>query len=83
MKASKELLTKIDALDEKLQNPKAKVSYDILEQKGGAQLYSQLALLFDTVKAADLARRRKGMQGRQYAEQEEAAGTVWWRSGKV
>ncbi|HVS36378.1 MAG TPA: hypothetical protein VMS17_12500 [Gemmataceae bacterium] len=53
VKASKELATKIDALDEKFQNPKAKVSYDILEQKGGAQLYSQLAFLFEAAKGAD------------------------------
>ena len=53
VKASKELLTKLDALEEKLHNPKAKVAYDILAQKGGAQLYSQLALLFETAKDAD------------------------------
>ena len=29
------------------------MSYDILAQKGGAQLYSQLAFLFDLVKQAD------------------------------
>ena len=43
----------LDALEEKFHNPKAKVSYDILAQKGGAQLYSQLASLFETAKDAD------------------------------
>jgi photosystem II stability/assembly factor-like uncharacterized protein len=53
VKASKEFVTKLDALEGKLHNPKAKVSYDILAQKGGAQLYSQLAALFETAKEAD------------------------------
>jgi hypothetical protein len=53
IKTSKELVTKLDALEGKLHNPKAKVAYDILAQKGGAQLYSQLALLFETAKDAD------------------------------
>ena len=53
VKASKDFLAKLDALEEKFHNPKAKVSYDILAQKGGAQLYSQLASLFETAKDAD------------------------------
>jgi hypothetical protein len=53
IKASKELVTKLDALEAKLHNPKAKVAYDILAQKGGAQLYSQLAELFQTAKDAE------------------------------
>ena len=53
VKASKGFLTKLDALEEKFHNPKAKVSYDILAQKGGARLYSQLAALFETVKGGD------------------------------
>ncbi len=53
VKASKEFLTKLDALEEKYHNPKAKVTYDILAQKGGARLYSQLASLFETAKDAD------------------------------
>ena len=69
VKASKELLTKIDALDGKFENPKAKVDYDILEQKGGAQLYSQLALLFDVIKAADGA-PPQGLRD-EYAEQKK------------
>ncbi len=69
VKASKELAAKLDALDEKLQNPKAKVDYDILMQKGGAQLYSQLAFLFETVKDADGA-PPQGLRD-QYAEQKK------------
>jgi photosystem II stability/assembly factor-like uncharacterized protein len=53
VKASKELLPNLDALEEKLHNPKAKVTYDILAQKGGAQLYSQLTQLFELVKDSD------------------------------
>jgi photosystem II stability/assembly factor-like uncharacterized protein len=53
IKGSKALVKKLDALEEKLHNPRAKVSYDILAQKGGAQLYSQLAWLFELLKDAD------------------------------
>ncbi len=52
-KSTKAVLAKLDALEERLHNPKAKVSYDILAQKGGAQLYSQLAWLFDLLKDSD------------------------------
>jgi photosystem II stability/assembly factor-like uncharacterized protein len=52
-KASKALLPKLDDLEGKLHNPKAKVSYDILAQKGGAQLYSQLAWQFELLKDSD------------------------------
>jgi photosystem II stability/assembly factor-like uncharacterized protein len=51
--ADKAVLAKLDALEEKLHNPKAKTSYDILAIKGGAQLYSQLAWLFELAKDAD------------------------------
>jgi photosystem II stability/assembly factor-like uncharacterized protein len=53
MKASKELISKLDALEEKLHNPKAKVTYDIFAAKGGAKFYSQLAFLFEVVKYGD------------------------------
>jgi len=52
-KSSAELIAKLDALEAKLQNPKASVVYDILAQKGGTQLYSRLAPLFDVVKDGD------------------------------
>ncbi|HTU92319.1 MAG TPA: hypothetical protein VMF69_19715 [Gemmataceae bacterium] len=53
VKASRELLPRLDALEEKLHNPKAKIPYDILAQKGGARLYSQLVWLFEMMKDSD------------------------------
>jgi photosystem II stability/assembly factor-like uncharacterized protein len=53
IKPSQELLGKLDALEEKLHNPKAQVSYDILAQRGGAKLYSQYGFLFESVKDSD------------------------------
>ena len=53
VEAGQAVVKKIDELEEKLHNPKAKVAYDILAQKGGAKLYSQLVFLFDTLKDAD------------------------------
>jgi photosystem II stability/assembly factor-like uncharacterized protein len=53
VKASRELLSRLDALEEKLHNSRAKIPYDILAQKGGAKLYSQLIWLFETMKASD------------------------------
>jgi hypothetical protein len=51
--ASNDLIGKLDALEEKLHNPKAQVTYDIFGPKGGAKLYSQLSFLFDVVKEGD------------------------------
>jgi photosystem II stability/assembly factor-like uncharacterized protein len=53
VKESKALVGKLDDLEAQLHNPKAEVPYDILAQKGGAKLYSQLAWLFEQVKDAD------------------------------
>jgi photosystem II stability/assembly factor-like uncharacterized protein len=53
LKQSESLKKKLDALEEKLHNPKAKISYDILAQKGGAMLYSQLAWLLTNLTEAD------------------------------
>jgi photosystem II stability/assembly factor-like uncharacterized protein len=52
-KESKALAKKLDELEEQLHNPRAEVAYDILAQKGGAKLYSQLVLLFVTLQEAD------------------------------
>jgi hypothetical protein len=52
-KAAEAVLPRLDALEEKLHNPRAKVSYDILAQKGGAKLYSQLAWLLEQIKESD------------------------------
>jgi hypothetical protein len=53
IKASREFIKKSDELEERFHNPKAKVVYDILALKGGAQLYSQLAWLLELLKQAD------------------------------
>lgn len=53
LKQEKELAGKLDDLEAKLHNPKAKVGYDILAQKGGAKLYSQLGGLYNFASAGD------------------------------
>jgi hypothetical protein len=47
------LVPQLDALEGELHNPKAEVSYDILAQRGGAKLYSQITPLLDWVRDAD------------------------------
>jgi hypothetical protein len=47
------LTVKLDTLEARLQNPRAEVTYDILAQRGGAQLYSRLIPLFAWVVEAD------------------------------
>jgi hypothetical protein len=44
---AQDLVTKLDALEAVLHNPKAEVFYDILAQRGGAQLYSRLISLYE------------------------------------
>ena len=46
-------IEKLDALETRFHNPKAQVSYDILAQKGGAQLYSQLGYLYELILSGD------------------------------
>ncbi|MBV8200485.1 MAG: glycosyl hydrolase, partial [Acidobacteria bacterium] len=53
VKASAELAQKLDVLEAKLHNPKAEIVYDVLAQKGGAQLYSRLSPLLDWVESGD------------------------------
>jgi photosystem II stability/assembly factor-like uncharacterized protein len=53
LKKGKALNAKLGDLEAKLHNPKAKVVYDILAQKGGARLYSQLIFLFEAVAVGD------------------------------
>jgi photosystem II stability/assembly factor-like uncharacterized protein len=52
-KQGMELRVKLDALEARLHNPKAEVGYDILAQRGGARLYSQLSVLLEFVTAGD------------------------------
>jgi hypothetical protein len=47
------LIKKLDDLEAELHNPKAKVNYDVLAQKGGAKLYSQFSFLFEMTKQGD------------------------------
>ena len=50
---TRKLVQKLDALEEKLHNPRAQVTYDILAMKGGAKLYSQLAPLYYAVNQSE------------------------------
>jgi hypothetical protein len=52
-KRGQEVMSKLNELEEKLHNPKAKVTYDILAQKGGAKLYSQLVSLMVFASSGD------------------------------
>jgi photosystem II stability/assembly factor-like uncharacterized protein len=52
-KSAEDLIGKIDAMEARLHNPKAEVFYDILAQKGGAQLYSKLITLYGFVMDSD------------------------------
>jgi photosystem II stability/assembly factor-like uncharacterized protein len=61
------IVVKIDALEGRLHNPRAQIVYDILAQKGGAKLYSQMAPLLDAVNESD-GRPTQGMR-ELYAEQ--------------
>jgi hypothetical protein len=53
VKAADALLVKLDALENRLHNPKAEVVYDVLAFKGGAQLYSRLGPLYSFVVEGD------------------------------
>src|SRR5262249_39561140 len=50
-KQAKDLITKIEALKEKRQNPKAEVSYDTAGR--GARLYSRITSLYEWLKDSD------------------------------
>jgi photosystem II stability/assembly factor-like uncharacterized protein len=45
LKAGAALTGKIDALEDRLHNPRAEITYDILAERGGARLYSRLSPL--------------------------------------
>ena len=49
VKDSEALGKKLTALEEKLHNPKAKITYDVFAARGGAMLYSQLTFLLGNV----------------------------------
>jgi photosystem II stability/assembly factor-like uncharacterized protein len=64
LKQTEALAKKLDDLEGKLHNPKAKISYDIFAAKGGAMLYSQFAWLLNSLTDGD---------GKPTAEQEYLA----------
>jgi photosystem II stability/assembly factor-like uncharacterized protein len=53
LKQSEALDKKLDSIEEQLHNPRAKISYDIFAQRGGAMLYSQFAWLLANLIEAD------------------------------
>jgi photosystem II stability/assembly factor-like uncharacterized protein len=53
VRLGKELVDKLDALEAKLHNAKAEIPYDLLAQRGGARLYSQLNNLLMTTMGSD------------------------------
>jgi hypothetical protein len=53
VKASAGAVTKIDAFEEEIHNPRAQVVYDILAMKGGTKLYSRISPLLDFVTDGD------------------------------
>ena len=53
LKDSEAFGKKLSAVEEKLHNPKAKISYDVFAAKGGAMLYSQLVWLLGNVTDGD------------------------------
>jgi hypothetical protein len=81
LKQGHDLGAKLDELEEKLHNPKAKVTYDILAQKGGARLYSQLGSLLGFASGGD-GPPTQGMRDladdleRELSEHEEAWGKL-------
>lgn len=58
LKQSQALDKQLDAIEEKLHNPKAKISYDIFAARGGAMLYSQMAWLLTSLTDTDGAPTR-------------------------
>jgi hypothetical protein len=53
VKSANEALPRLDSLEAELHNPAAEVTYDILAQRGGAKLYSQIVPLLDWARDAD------------------------------
>jgi hypothetical protein len=74
VEAAGALVAKCDALEEKLHNPKAEVSYDILARPGGARLYSRLAPLYSWAHDGD-GRPTQGMR-EVHAELEKELDTL-------
>lgn len=69
VEGSAALARRLDALEARLQNPRAEIVYDILAQRGGAQLYSRLSPLLDWVDSGDGAPTQG--QREVFAEQQQ------------
>lgn len=50
---SQALIEKLNDLENRLHNPKARISYDLLAERGGSRLYSKLLVLYDVCLDAD------------------------------
>ena len=81
VKGSQALIVKLDDLEAHLQNPKAEVTYDVLAQKGGAQLYSRLSPLLDWVRGDGAP--TQGMRQVFAVEKDELDGYVAELTGLV
>jgi hypothetical protein len=53
IQASAAFAGRLNQLEDRLHNPKAEVTYDILAQQGGTRLYSRLIALYDFLREAD------------------------------
>jgi hypothetical protein len=53
VRSAEALAARCDALEARLHNPQAQVTYDILAQKGGARLYSRLIFLYENLIDSD------------------------------
>jgi hypothetical protein len=53
LERARSIAERCETLEAKLHNPKAEVAYDILAQKGGAQLYSRLTALYAFILEGD------------------------------
>jgi len=62
VKQSEALDKKLNGIEEKLHNPKAKIAYDIFAYRGGAMLYSQFAWLLSNLIEADGAPTRAQLE---------------------
>jgi len=51
--ASAKLIERLTDLEERLHNPRARISYDIFAHRGGAKLYSKLGMLYDVALGSD------------------------------
>jgi photosystem II stability/assembly factor-like uncharacterized protein len=72
IESSKKLIEKLNAVEAKLHNPTARIAYDILAQKGGAQLYSQFTWLYSQQLGVD-APSTQGIR-ELYKEEKEKLG---------